>query len=76
MSINPISNTSPIPNTPEEDISLEDASNFANLSAEEAHKRLVDTNKKYIFDNNKIMRGLSAGVQIGGIILMILAMIL
>lgn len=50
MSINPISNTSPIPNTPEEDISLEDASNFANLSAEEAHKRLVDTNKKYIFD--------------------------
>lgn len=29
-----------------------------------------------IFDNNKLMRGLSAGVQIGGIILMILAMIL
>lgn len=29
-----------------------------------------------VFDNNKLMRGLSAGVQIGGIILMILAMIL
>ena len=33
-------------------------------------------NNASIFDNNKIMRGLSAGVQIGGIILMILAMIL
>lgn len=33
-------------------------------------------NNSSIFDNNKIMRGLSAGVQIGGIILMILAMIL
>ena len=33
-------------------------------------------NNSSIFDNNKLMRGLSAGVQIGGIILMILAMIL
>lgn len=50
MSINPISNTTSIPNVPQEDISEEDATKFAKLSAEEAHKRLVDTNTKYIFD--------------------------
>lgn len=50
MSINPISNTSAIPNNPGEDVSTEDATDFVKLSAEEAHKRLVDTNKKYIFD--------------------------
>ena len=50
MSINPISNTTPIPNVPQEDIAEEDATKFAKLSAEEAHKRLVDTNTKYIFD--------------------------
>ena len=50
MSINPISNTTPIPNVPQEDIAEENATKFAKLSAEEAHKRLVDTNTKYIFD--------------------------
>jgi len=51
MSINSISSTSsPTPSLPSEDVSQEDATQFAKLSAEEAHKRLVDTNTKYIFD--------------------------
>ena len=51
MSINSIStNVSPTQPIPSEDVSQEDATQFAKLSAEEAHKRLVDTNTKYIFD--------------------------
>ena len=50
MSINPISSTQNTPTIPEEEVAPEDANNFAKLSAEEAHKRLVDTNTKYIFD--------------------------
>lgn len=50
MSINPIPSTQSSPTIPEEEVSPEDANSFAKLSAEEAHKRLVDTNTKYIFD--------------------------
>ncbi len=50
MSVNPVSSTSPIPQVPQEEISEKEAKDFAKLSAEEAHKRLIDTNNKYIFD--------------------------
>ena len=51
MSVNSISHNVPhTPPLPSEEVSQEDATTFAKLSAEEAHKRLVDTNKKYIFD--------------------------
>ena len=50
MSINPISTASSIPTQPQEDFSSEEANTKAKLSAEEAHKLLIDTNTKYIFD--------------------------
>ncbi len=50
MSIHPISTNSLSQVPPQEDISPEDATHFAKLSAQEAHKKLVDANTKYIFD--------------------------
>ena len=50
MSINPVSSSTTSLNTPEEDMPLEGVKTHEGLSYEERHKKLVDANTRYIWD--------------------------